>query len=166
VADRLGVKGGQMPEIHLNTISDVAEIVIHDIPDSPGIAADIFGALGAKGLNIELVISSPGRSNRADIAFALKEKDVDAAIEVLESMRSELKFESISTRSDIAILALSWHMLSAQPGSGGRLFKALSKHGINIESISTSLSSISCVIRISQVDIAERALKEEFQISD
>jgi len=153
-----------MSDVHVTTMCDVAEVVIHNVPDSPGIAADIFGALGTKGFNIELVISSPGKRNRANIAFALKEKDVDAAISVLNEMKDNLQFDSISSRTDIAIITLSWHMLSGQPGSGGRLFSALSKGGINIEAISTSLSCISCVVKVSQIDDAEKALKAEFNI--
>ncbi|MFH1891125.1 MAG: ACT domain-containing protein [Candidatus Zixiibacteriota bacterium] len=153
-----------MPDVHLTTICDVAEVVIHNVPDSPGIAADIFGALGARGYNVELVISSPGKRNRANIAFALREKDVDAAIQLLNDMKSTLQFDDISSRSDIAILTVSWHMLSGQPGSGGRLFSALSKAGINIEAISTSLSSISCVVKVSQIDEAATALRAEFGI--
>ncbi|MBU1318091.1 MAG: ACT domain-containing protein [candidate division Zixibacteria bacterium] len=153
-----------MPDVHLTTICDVAEVVIHNVPDSPGIAADIFGALGARGYNVELVISSPGKHNRANIAFALREKDVDAAIQLLNDMKSTLQFDDISSRSDIAILTVSWHMLSGQPGSGGRLFSALSKAGINIEAISTSLSSISCVVKVSQIDEAATALRAEFGI--
>jgi aspartate kinase len=153
-----------MSDIHLNTMCDVAEVIIQNVPDNPGIAADIFGALGARGLNVELVISSPGKRNRANIAFAVSEKDVDAAIEVLNNMKDVLQFDSISSRSDIAILTLSWHMLSGQPGSGGRLFSALSRAGINIEAISTSLSSISCMVKVSQINEAEKVLKQEFNI--
>jgi aspartate kinase len=151
-----------MSDVHLNTMCDVAEVVIQNVPDNPGIAADIFGALGARGLNVELVISSPGKRNRANIAFAVSEKDVDAAIEVLNGMKDALQFDSISSRSDIAILTLSWHMLSGH--SGGRLFSALSRAGINIEAISTSLSSISCMVKVSQIDAAEKVLKEEFDV--
>ena len=154
-----------MADIHLNTVCDVAEVVIHNVPDSPGIAADIFGALGSAGLNVELVISSPGERSRANIAFAVREKDVEAAIKVLNGMKETLQFDSITSRSEIAILTLSWHMLSGQPGSGGRLFSALSKAGINIEAISTSLSSISCMVKVSQIDDAEKILKEEFDIA-
>lgn len=153
-----------MPDIHLSTMCDVAEVVIRDVPDTPGMAADIFGALGAAGLNVELVISSPCRRNRANIAFAVKEKDIEAAIRILNEMKDTLQFDSITSRSEIAILTLSWHMLSAQPGSGGRLFSALSRAGINIEAISTSLSSISCMVKVSQIDEAERVLREEFDI--
>jgi aspartate kinase len=153
-----------MPDVHLNTICDVAEVVIHNVPDTPGIAADIFGALGAKGFNVELVISSPGSKNRANIAFAIREKDVEAAKKLLNEMKGKLQFDDISSRSDISILTVSWHMLSGQPGSGGRLFSALSRVGINIEAISTSLSSISCVVKVSQIDRAAAALKAEFGI--
>lgn len=154
-----------MADIHLSTMCDVAEVVIHNVPDSPGIAADIFGALGTAGLNVELVISSPGERNRANIAFAVSEKDIESAIKVLNGMKESLQFDSITSRSEIAILTLSWHMLSGQPGSGGRLFSALSKAGINIEAISTSLSSISCMVKVSQIDQAEKVLKEEFDIA-
>jgi len=154
-----------MADIHLNTVCDVAEVVIHNVPDSPGIAADIFGALGSAGLNVELVISSPGERSRANIAFAVREKDVEAAIKVLNGMKETLQFDSITSRSEIAILTLSWHMLSGQPGSGGRLFSALSKACINIEAISTSISSISCMVKVSQIDDAEKILKEEFDIA-
>ncbi len=153
-----------MADIHLSTMCDVAEVVIHNVPDSPGIAADIFGALGTAGLNVELVISSPGERNRANIAFAVSEKDIESAIKVLNGMKETLQFDSITSRSEIGILTLSWHMLSGQPGSGGRLFSALSKAGINIEAISTSLSSISCMVKVSQMDEAEKVLKEEFDI--
>jgi aspartate kinase len=145
---------------------DVAEVVIQNVPDTPGIAADIFGALGAKGLNVELVISSPGKRNKANIAFAVKEKDIEAAIAILNTMKDTLQFDSITSRSDIAILTLSWHMLSGQPGSGGRLFSALSRAGINIEAISTSLSSISCMVKVAQIDEAEAVLRSEFDIPD
>ena len=155
-----------MSDIHLDIMCDVAEVVIHNIPDTPGIAADIFGALGAKGFNVELVISSPGEKNRANIAFAIREKDAEAAMEVLREMKSKLEFETLTIRTDIAILTLSWHMLSGQPGSGGRLFSALSKAGVNIEAISTSLSSISCMVAVSQIDKAEATLKKEFGISE
>jgi aspartate kinase len=153
-----------MADIHLTTICDVAEVIVHDVPDTPGIAADIFGALGSKGLNVELVVSSPGRKHRADIAFALREKDVDSALRILGDLKERMKFESITSRSDIAIITLSWHMLSGQPGSAGKLFSALSRAGINIEAISTSLSSISCVVRVAQIDKAEVALRKEFGI--
>lgn len=153
-----------MADIHLTSMCDVAEVVIRDVPDTPGMAADIFGALGAAGLNVELVISSPCRRNRANIAFAVKEKDIEAAIKVLNEMKDTLQFDSITSRSEIGILTLSWHMLSGQPGSGGRLFSALSRAGINIEAISTSLSSISCMVKVSQIDEAEKVLREEFEI--
>ena len=153
-----------MSDIHLSTMCDVAEVVIRDVPDTPGIAADIFGALGTAGLNAELVISSPCRKNRANISFAVKEKDIEVAIKVLNEMKDTLQFESITSRSEIGILTLSWHMLSGQPGSGGRLFSALSRAGINIEAISTSLSSISCMVMVSEINEAEKVLRNEFDI--
>jgi len=153
-----------MSEIHLTVLRDVAELVVHNVPDNPGIAADIFGALGAKGVNVELVISSSGDQHKANIAFAVKDSDIAIAKASLNELKDTIKFDYVETNDEIAILTLSWHMLSGQPGSGGRLFRALSKYGVNIEAISTSLSSISCMVSETQIDTAEKALREEFGI--
>jgi len=153
-----------MADVHLKTVCDVAEVVVQNVPDNPGIAADIFGALGTNGVNVELVISSSGDRNRANIAFAVLEKDVETAKKVLTELRDKLGFDGVRTNTEIAIITLSWHMLSGQPGSGGRLFRALSEAGVNIEAISTSLSSISCMVKVSQINAAEKALRGEFDI--
>jgi len=142
----------------------VAEVVIHQVPDQPGIAAEIFGKLGARGFNVELVISSPGVGKHANISFAVNIDELDNVLQVLEELKDQLQYDNVSFRENIGLLTLAWHMLSAQPGSAGRIFGTLSKKGVNIQAISTSLSSITCVLNVDQIDAAEVALKEEFGI--
>ena len=151
-----------MAEITLSKHANIAEVVVHQVPDQPGIAAEIFGQLGMRGLNVELVISSPGVGKHANIAFAVNLNELESVLRVLEELRDQLKYETVSTRDNIALVTLAWHMMSSQPGSAGRLFGALSRAGVNIQAISTSLSSITCVVDIHQVDAAEAALKVEF----
>jgi aspartate kinase len=151
-----------MTDITLTKNVRVAEVVVHQVPDQPGIAAEIFGQLGSRGFNVELVISSPGVGKHANISFAVNIDELDDVLKVLEELKGELKFENVSFRENIGLLTLSWHMLSSQPGSAGRIFGTLSKTGINIQSISTSLSSITCVVKVDQIDEAEAALRQEF----
>lgn len=151
-----------MNDITMSKNVDVAEVVIHQVPDQPGIAAEIFGQLGQRGFNVELVISSPGVGKHANISFAVRTNELQDVLNVLEELKGELKYENVSFRENIALLTLAWHMLSSQPGSAGRIFGSLSKKGINIQAISTSLSSITCVLFTDQVEDAEKALKEEF----
>lgn len=151
-----------MSDITLTKNVKVAEVVVHQVPDQPGIAAEIFGKLGQRGFNVELVISSPGVGKHANISFAVKIDELDDVLNVLEELKDELKYENVSFRENIGLLTLSWHMLSSQPGSAGRIFGTLSKAGINIQSISTSLSSITCVVKVDQIDDAETAIRKEF----
>ncbi|HEQ98481.1 MAG TPA: ACT domain-containing protein [candidate division Zixibacteria bacterium] len=153
-----------MADITLTKNVKVAEVVVHQVPDQPGIAAEIFGQLGQRGFNVELVISSPGVGKHANISFAVKIDELDDVLKVLEELKPDINFEKVSYRENIGLLTLSWHMLSSQPGSAGRIFGTLSKKGINIQSISTSLSSITVVVRVDQIDEAEACLKEEFGI--
>jgi aspartokinase len=115
-----------------------------------------------RGLNVELVISSPGVGKHANIAFAVNLTELDEVLKVLEELKDQLNYETVSTRDNIALVTLAWHMMSSQPGSAGLLFGALSRAGVNIQAISTSLSSITCVVDSHQVDAAEAALKQEF----
>ena len=153
-----------MADITLTKNVKVAEVVVHQVPDQPGIAAEIFGQLGQRGFNVESVISSPGVGKHANISFAVKIDELDDVLKVLEDLKSSLNYEKVSYRENIGLLTLSWHMLSSQPGSAGRIFGTLSKTGINIQSISTSLSSITVVVRVDQIDDAEAALRKEFGI--
>lgn len=151
-----------MADVTLTKNVKVAEVVVHQVPDQPGIAAEIFGQLGQRGFNVELVISSPGVGKHANISFAVSIDQLDDVLKVLEELRDQLKYQNVSFRENIGLLTLSWHMLSSQPGSAGRIFGALSREGINIQSISTSLSSITVVVKVEQIEEAEAALMKEF----
>jgi len=154
-----------MSEITLTKNVKVAEVVVHQVPDQPGIAAEIFGQLGQRGFNVELVISSPGIGKHANISFAVNINELDDVLQVLGELKDLLKYENVSFRENIGLLTLAWHMLSSQPGSAGRIFGALSREGINIQSISTSLSSITVVVKVDQIDKAEAALKKEIGLA-
>ncbi|MFB0546725.1 MAG: ACT domain-containing protein, partial [Anaerolineae bacterium] len=51
-----------------------------------------------------------------------------------------------------------------RPGIAGVMFSALASVGINILAISTSISSLSCVINVSDMDEAVWALGEAFEL--
>lgn len=83
----------------------------------------------------------------------------------LEGIREEVGARSLVVNSTVALVSIIGQHLSTEPGIAGRMFRALSSHGINIEVISTSMSSVSCMIEEIRTDEAIAALRTEFQLS-
>jgi aspartate kinase len=152
-----------MIDVHIASNANIAKITLHSVPDKPGIAAEIFGRLGAKGFNVELVITGISYKGRTDISFAVAENELDAIDTLLEKMKGEIGAEKISRTSSVALVSIAGHQLSQTAGMAGRMFNALSKAGINIDTISTSMSSVTCMLAQDKAKEAVDALRKEFQ---
>ena len=148
--------------IRLLTNRNISKVTITDVEDRPGMAAEIFGTLGTKGFNVELVVSTGGREGRADISLAVARSQEAQVKEVLEQIRGEVGGRSVDVNSKVALVSIVGHDLSREVGLAGRMFGALSRNGINIEVISTSMSSVTCRIDEDKVEQAEAALRQEF----
>lgn len=154
-----------MQELHATANREVTKITLEGVPDRPGIAAEVFGALGSQGFNVELVVSTGGSGGRADISLAVSRADQESVGRALESLREEIGARSLSINSSVALVSIVGQHLSTEPGIAGRMFRALSSHGINIEVISTSMSSVTCMIEEARTEEALIALRGEFNLS-
>jgi aspartate kinase len=152
-----------MMDVHIASNANIAKVTLHSVPDKPGIAAEIFGKLGAKGFNVELVVTGISYKGRTDVSFAVAENELDAIDTLLEKMKGEIGAEKISRTSSVALVSIAGHELAQTAGMAGRMFNALSKAGINIDTISTSMSSVTCMVAQDKAKEAVDALRKEFQ---
>ncbi len=142
--------------------TDEAKITLRDIPDKPGIAAKLFGLMGAQKLYVNMIVQSTGTDNKASISFTVKKSDLERAIGICEGLKKDLGASSIESKDDIAIVsAVGVGMLSSY-GVAGKIFKVLSEHNINIEMISTSEIGISCVIDSMYAELASKVIHKAF----
>jgi aspartate kinase len=138
---------------------NVAKVTLMKVPDKPGMAADIFGALGAKNVNVELVVNTSVEPGLADVAFVVAESTVSVVEDVMSLLVESLKGEGIKVDHEVATISVR----SVDPGpkvTPNLLFTALAKEGINIEMISSSLWGVTCVIRQDRLQDAMAAVKK------
>ncbi len=141
---------------------DESKITIRDIPDRPGIAADVFQELAANKLYVNMIVQSTGHDDKASISFTVLNSDLEKALKVCEKLKQELSATSVDHKQDIAIVsAVGLGMLSSY-GVASRMFNALAAHNINIEMISTSEIGISCVIDSLYAELAIKVIHKEF----
>ena len=66
----------------------------------------------------------------------------------------------------MAKISIVGSRLASAPGLAARMFSVLAREGINIDCISSSEMKIACVIAADQLDLAVRAIHEEFFSED
>jgi aspartate kinase len=155
--------GKPMVDVHIASNTNISKITLHSVPDKPGIAAEIFGRLGTQGLNVELVVSGISYKNTVDVSFAVSESELKPVRTLLEKIKEEIGADRITDTSSVALVSIAGHQLSQTPGMAGRMFNALSRAGINIDTISTSMSSVTCLVTKDKAQAAVEALRKEFQ---
>ena len=141
---------------------DEAKITIRDIPDKPGIAAEVFQELAANKIFVNMIVQSTGHGNKASISFTVLSSDLNKALEVSENLKNKLSASSVDHKKNIVIVsAIGVGMLSSY-GVAAKMFRVLSDHNINIEMISTSEIGVSCVIDGLYEELAVKSLHKEF----
>jgi len=160
-------KGGSMEQVVIRGIAhdaDVAKIALLGVPDRPGVAAEIFRAVGGHGVNVRMIVQASAEGGKNDVTFAVGTHDVKGVLPIVETMRKELGARAFLYDPDVAILSVVGEGLATSAGTAGAVFEALAKANVNIELISTSSITITCMVRQEEVERAVRSLHEALQL--
>ncbi|MEK7348647.1 MAG: aspartate kinase [Candidatus Eisenbacteria bacterium] len=160
-------KGGSMEEVVIRGIAhdaDVAKIALLGVPDRPGVAAEIFRAVGGYGVNVRMIVQASGEGGKNDVTFAVGSHDVKTVLPIVEEMRKQLGARAFVYDPDVAIISVVGEGLATSPGTAGAVFDALAKAEVNIELISTSSITITCMVRQKDVERAVRSLHQALRL--
>jgi len=125
---------------------DLTMIGIMGAPDRPGLAAAVFAALGSAHINAQFIVQSIDLNNESHIQFCIAEEDLASALAVLEPVAEKWQAAKIIQSPRMALLSVFGPDFRERPGIAGQAFSALAQAGINIAAISTSISTVTCVI--------------------
>ncbi len=158
-----------------------AVVALSHVPDCPGVAAQLFEALGAADLNVDLIVQATheGGANGGftnDIAFTLPEHHLERAAlvcrKVLGALGAVLEESPagggarLRGEGGLAKLSISGAGIMGRPGVAARLFDTLARCGINLRLIATSEVKVSCLVAGEQGQRALRAAAEAFELHE
>lgn len=123
-----------------------ARLAIREVPDRPGIAAQLFGALAKASISVDMIIQSVQENLSNDIAFTVHEDDLNQALEITRQVGQDLGAGEIVSDDQIAKVSIVGVGMIGTPGVAAEMFQALAQAEINIQMISTSEIKISCVV--------------------
>ncbi len=141
-----------------------AKITVVGVPDRPGKAAEIFQAVAAAEINIDMIVQnvSAAETGLADVSFTLPQTDGHTALQALARVQELVGYGSLLYDDHIGKLSLVGAGMRSHPGVSATLFRALADADVNIEMISTSEIRVSVVTRDDQLDAAVRAVHTAF----
>ncbi len=160
-------KGVTMEQVVIRGIAhdpDVAKIALLGVPDRPGVASEIFQAVGGRGVNVRMIVQASAEGGKNDVTFAVGTHDVKIVLPVVEAARATLGARAFLYDPDVAILSVVGEGLATSAGTAGTVFRVLAEADVNIELISTSSITITCMVRQSDVERAVRALHQALQL--
>ena len=140
-----------------------AKVTIDDVPDRPGIASTIFGAIAGANIIIDMIIQNVSFDGQTDISFTLSGADLAKAEAALGPVVAELGTGvTMRTQSGIAKLSVVGIGMRSHSGVASKMFKALADEKINIQMISTSEIKTAVTVDEAEIEKAARAVHTAF----
>jgi aspartate kinase len=147
---------------------NVAHIALYNMPDQPGIAFQVFKALGEARVNLDMIVQSVGRQTTAavaDISFTCAREDLKKAEAVCREVLAQWPGAEIRTSVDVAKVSIVGSGVQSNWGVAGQMFEALAENGINIELITGSEIKISCLVKEEHVVKAAQVVHAKFGLN-
>lgn len=141
---------------------DEAKVTVIGVPDRPGVAARLFGALADANVNVDMIIQNVSEQARTDISFTVSRDDLEKVRQVAGEIGDAVGAAGVHSDDEIAKISLIGAGMRTHPGIAAGMFQTLADNDINIEMISTSPIKISCVVRQKDGEKAVRNLHDYF----
>ena len=141
-----------------------ALVKIMSVPDHISVAGTVLGALGEKDINIELLVESFDLDDCGNFSLVIDQKDLDFTLSVFEEIKPTIDAKVISYTPDVAVITVFGPHLREKPRIHGVMFTTIAAVGISSLAISTSISSVSCVVEGKHLETAVQALSEAFDV--
>ena len=144
--------------------SNVAKVAVLGVPNDPGVAHAIFSALSDKNIAVDMIVQSIRNieKNVTDMVFTITQDDLAEAKKIVDGVAEKLHAVAVLIEEDVAKVSIVGAGMLGNPGIATRMFGALADAKVNIDAISTSEISISCLIKGSQLKEAANAIHKEF----
>ncbi|OUU75614.1 MAG: aspartate kinase [Methylococcaceae bacterium TMED69] len=141
-----------------------AQIMLSNVPDRPGIAADILGPVAEKNIEVDMIVQNIGSNGIADFTFTVPKLDFDETVMILNNLSNQLGGSIISGDDKIVKLSIVGVGMRSHAGIASKMFSVLAAENINIKMISTSEIKISVVIEEKYGELAVRCLHTAFEL--
>lgn len=142
--------------------SNLAMVGLINIPTQPGIGGRFFSRLIEAGIHVDLIVNVFDGGKYDSIIICVRQSDLDRTLEVTQEVHLKIGSELVITDPEVALVCVSSLDFDDSQVIAGHMFQALGDNDINIEGISTSVSSVTCMIASKDLPKAVDVLRHAF----
>ena len=142
---------------------DEAKITVLGVPDRPGVAFQILGAIADANIEVDMIIQNQSVGGKTDFTFTVPRPDYNRAMDLLNhKVKAEVGATDIIGDAKVSKVSAIGIGMRSHVGVASKMFETLFEEGINILMISTSEIKISVIIDEKYMELAVRALHKAF----
>jgi aspartate kinase len=142
---------------------DEAKITLTRVPDRPGIASKILGAIAEANIDVDMIVQNISVDGMTDFSFTVHRNEYSKAMQVLaEKVKAAIGATSIQGDAKICKISVVGIGMRSHVGIASLMFRTLAEEGINIQMITTSEIKISVVVDDKYMELGVRALHKAF----
>ncbi|MBP6718332.1 MAG: aspartate kinase [Rhodoferax sp.] len=144
---------------------DEAKVSVLGVPDKPGIAYKILGAVAEANIEVDVIIQNLSKDGKTDFSFTVNRSDFAKTVDLLNNVvLPDLGAEQVVGDAKICKVSIVGIGMRSHVGVASKMFRILSEEGINIQMISTSEIKTSVVIDEKYMELAVRSLHKAFDL--
>jgi aspartate kinase len=148
----------------VNVDRNQAKVSVLRVPDRPGLAAQVFGAVAEQDITVDMIVQNVSQDGYTDMSFTLNRPDRPRATAALHEVARKVGAAGVQHDDRVAKVSIVGVGMRSHAGVAARMFSVLSKENVNIQMISTSEIAVSCVIEDRYAELAVRALHDAFAL--
>ncbi len=144
---------------------DEAKVSLLGVPDVPGIAAKILGAVADANIEVDVIIQNISKDGITDFSFTVHRNDYQKTFALMrDHVQPQLGAKELLGDTRICKVSIVGIGMRSHVGIASKMFRTLSEEGINIQMISTSEIKTSVVIDEKYMELAVRSLHRAFDL--
>lgn len=144
---------------------DETKISVIGVPDRPGIAWQILGAVADINVEVDMIIQNVSRDGKTDFSFTVQQNDFERTLELLKNdIAPKIGAAGVIGDPQICKVSIVGMGMRSHVGVAAKMFHVLSAENINIRMISTSEIKTSVVIDEKYMELAVRVLHRAFHL--
>ncbi len=148
---------------NINFNDECVHVVFLGLPNVPGIAAEIFGALSERSVSVNMVTQNTMRGGRSDLSFLIRKDRLDEMISVCKEVAEHVGAQGVSFATEIAAITVELQSPSDTAHTLAKIFSALASVNVNIEIINSTSESVICIVSSTKAREGLDALKKAFE---
>lgn len=163
VADLQAADMEQLSLSDIDLAEDQSRMTLSGVPDRPGLAADVFDAVAAAGVFVDMIVQSyDGFQGETSLSFTIPRTQYDDCKAILDKLAESYSLRKVSASREIAKLSVSGIGMRSHTSVAIGMFEVLAASGINVEMINTSELRVNVVVEGTSGARGLACLKQQF----